>query len=125
MNKDTGMNPDNAVIKHKGYVQACLDCREEFEDVLEKMNICPLCKKPITYTYEHFVTPSDSANIYFHLCDKCKIRFDTDKETEICFKCQGETEQVGKCHTDFFPRHITVSTSFLFRIRRFFRSFLP
>jgi hypothetical protein len=80
-----------------GYTGACFACRKEF-NTLEPLTFCPNCSKPITHVYKQFFLPNQSAWIYSHQCDKCKIRFSNIDEESTCFQCGNKTECISSTH---------------------------
>ena len=39
--------------------------------------------------------PSNRGCIYFHICRNCHLRFDTEKEEQLCPRCKGPSENIG------------------------------
>lgn len=81
-----------------GFVQACVNCREEFKNKL-KLENCPVCglKFEYKYTYEYFrdlKMRHKPTHINLCYCDSCKIRYDTDKALP-CPKCGQPPTSTG------------------------------
>lgn len=56
---------------------------------------CPVDKKFSNVVYEHIQYPSNRSRIYFHLCENCRLRFDTDEEDQLCPRCKQSSENIG------------------------------
>ncbi len=54
-------------------------------------------------TYEHIQQISNKSRIYFHICDSCKLRSDSDEEKQACPRCKQSTKNIGFEIREFEP----------------------
>jgi len=70
-------------------------------------------------TYEHIQDSSNESRIYFHLCENCRLRFDTDKEKQLCPRCKRPSKNIG------FEIREFEATTFWEKLKNKIDDFLP
>jgi len=58
-----------------------------------------------------------SAYIYYQQCDNCKIKFDTDKEGQVCPRCKQSSKNVGMTIREPIP--VTFWERFRDKLKRY------
>lgn len=80
---------------------------------------CPENSNFLNEGYEHIQCSSDKGYIYFHLCESCRLRFDTEEEEQLCPRCKKLSKNVG------FEIREFEDNSFWGKIRKNLMKFLP
>ena len=55
--------------------------------------------------YEYIEEKSRASHLYFHICDSCKLQYDTAKEEQLCPRCNQTPVSFGLAVIrDFIPK---------------------